>query len=563
MKLKSDKLSLITKQWVRIIAVSAAVAVFAGIQPVFAGGTIHGILRDGEAFNITGTLDTAERKGFTAVVFSPQYTPGGLNDSNASQYIVDIRQGITDGSGEFIQPVSIPQALPGGTYHIRISPVNQEPIYITFLHVDKSGELILTGNINAASLESLKTLIIQYSPNIGIEFDGIFARVSDGDKVYEKIYAQKSGVQFTDFEDIRNSFYKNSVVSLIEQKTDAQEMIDSIEEYSVWTGIDLTVYEKLSDGIQIVSPLVGKEYAHLLDFKTQFDTKVGLAGFGSLLRGDMATVLDTYGSYLTFPSGYENWSDNKLKELYKHLEGYTSFSSFQSVSDAISAFNSGQDGTSPPSSGGGGGSASPAKTQPIYIDIEPKKPEVFDVTAGFEDLDGAIWALEAIEYLVGKKVLVGVNEKEFEPNRSITREEFVKVAALAFGYTAEEEDDVAFSDVPKDAWYKPFVVAASKNGILNGVGDNKFGTGQTITRQDMAVILYRIEKDKNTNLSEKRPYANFTDENEIASYAKEAVRSLYMREILNGTDATRFEPAANATRAMAAKMVYQVIRNMK
>lgn len=174
----------------------------------------------------------------------------------------------------------------------------------------------------------------------------------------------------------------------------------------------------------------------------------------------------------------------------------------------------------------------------------------------FKDLNGYSWAEEYIDALAEKGIISGTSQDTFAPGNNVKREEFVKVIVNLFGYDTTNAT-CNFTDVKTTDWHYKYVAAATKAGIINGVGDNKFGTGSNITRQDICVILYRVLNDKGYTVNEtKTGSMNFTDLNEISDYAKDAVEKLYKAEIINGMDDKHFAPKNFATRAQMAKLAY-------
>ena len=84
------------------------------------------------------------------------------------------------------------------------------------------------------------------------------------------------------------------------------------------------------------------------------------------------------------------------------------------------------------------------------------------------------------------------------------------------------DDEFPFSDVAEKDWFYPYVKSTYLAGIVNGIGDNKFGVGMNITRQDLCVMVYRAILAGNDTLSGDRTKI-FDDEEQISFYAKEAV----------------------------------------
>ena len=177
----------------------------------------------------------------------------------------------------------------------------------------------------------------------------------------------------------------------------------------------------------------------------------------------------------------------------------------------------------------------------------------------FEDLDTASWAYEAISTLYNKGIISGKSETRYAPNDNITREEFVKLIIGAIGELSVNKQN-KFKDVSDDAWFCNCVNLAAELGIVNGIGDNLFGAGMKITRQDMAVMLYKAVVYKGIDLNINGP--EFTDSDEISDYAVQAIGALASEGIINGMDDGTFKPNSNATRAEAAQMVFGVMKLM-
>ena len=123
-----------------------------------------------------------------------------------------------------------------------------------------------------------------------------------------------------------------------------------------------------------------------------------------------------------------------------------------------------------------------------------------------------------------------------------------------FGIT-DENTDCSFTDVSADAWFYSYVASAAERGLINGIGDNIFGTGNSITRQDFAVMTYNFLREAGMKHTPESNQATFTDEADIADYAKEAVTYLVQIRAVNGTPEGEFLPNADITRQEAAKIL--------
>lgn len=216
----------------------------------------------------------------------------------------------------------------------------------------------------------------------------------------------------------------------------------------------------------------------------------------------------------------------------------------------------------------GGGSSSGGKTvttsNTLPSQITPSLPEP-QKQALFPDLDGWEWAKESIEALVGLKIVNGQPDGMFHPADPVTREEFVKMLILALddAWKVEPDGEKLFEDVEEDRWSFPYIVRTVQTGIVRGVSKHRFAPESIITRQDMAVMLYRAGMQYGIALSPERDAALFADKDSFASYAAPAIDVLYRKGILNGVSETRFAPEETANRAQAAKLIYEMLKQRK
>ncbi|MGN0179581.1 MAG: S-layer homology domain-containing protein [Monoglobaceae bacterium] len=246
--------------------------------------------------------------------------------------------------------------------------------------------------------------------------------------------------------------------------------------------------------------------------------------------------------------GYESGAYDSISQ-----NTYTDINAIKDKLDEYSGSKGSQSQTGGGGSGGGsyrGTSVSVSAPTPVTPD-EPSVPK-----DAFTDLNGYEWAKDAILKLNETGVVSGVENGCFEPQRSVNREEFVKMICEAFGF-GTLDSSVGFEDVEQGEWYAPYIARASQLGIIQGTSKIRFGVGDRISRQDMAVIIYNALKIKSVNLEAKGE--TFADDEEIADYAKSSVNSLSQYEIIKGVGDNRFSPATNATRAEAAVIVWRCI----
>lgn len=205
--------------------------------------------------------------------------------------------------------------------------------------------------------------------------------------------------------------------------------------------------------------------------------------------------------------------------------------------------------------GGGGGSRTPATTVITPSkDDEPQKPQ----EVSFDDMKDAQWAEDAVRYLTEKKAVSGMGDNKFEPNSSVTREQFVKTAISAFGIT--DGEDPGFADADKSAWYYDSICIAYKNGIAMGIDENNFGIGKTLTREEMAVFAYRAAKKAGISFEKEAAY-DFADNDKISDYAKEAVGIMSANGYIKGFPDGTFMPDGSCTRAQMAVVIAAILKS--
>lgn len=209
------------------------------------------------------------------------------------------------------------------------------------------------------------------------------------------------------------------------------------------------------------------------------------------------------------------------------------------------------------SSGGGGGGF--VAFQPVEKPNESNESEDVNITHKtevFSDIVSVPWAKDAIEYLYDLKVINGKTEDKFCPEDSVTREEFVKMIVIAANIPLTDKS-VKYSDVSENDWFYPYVAAASNYGLVNGIDKNTYGTGQSITRQDIAVLCSRLLTNAEEPLKDEILY--FADHDNISDYAVDAVEKVTYLGLMIGNDNLEFSPKEYATRAETAVILQRLI----
>lgn len=178
----------------------------------------------------------------------------------------------------------------------------------------------------------------------------------------------------------------------------------------------------------------------------------------------------------------------------------------------------------------------------------------------FADVAPERWSAGDISYLAELGILEGVEETLFLPERPVRRGELVKMLALLAGAEPEKTATERFTDLPSGAWYTPYVSWAYQAGIVSGVTDRLFAPEWEVSRQDLAVMLYRFLRVRAQIARPETEVLPFRDETEIAPYAREAVVALHQADLLSGLPDGRFAPGETATREQVAHLLALIHR---
>lgn len=187
------------------------------------------------------------------------------------------------------------------------------------------------------------------------------------------------------------------------------------------------------------------------------------------------------------------------------------------------------------------------------------------ITITFTDVPAGIEFEGYVYDLAGKGIICGyANDDgtyEFRPYQNITRAEFATILARMSGEDLSAyENKYSFKDIPEEFWATEYIEWAYQKGVVKGIGGGKFAPDDPITRQEMAVMIYRFATVyKGETLPQNNAALTFTDVGDIASWAAEAVSAMQQAGIIDGiansNGTFRFAPESNAIRAHAAKMI--------
>ena len=175
----------------------------------------------------------------------------------------------------------------------------------------------------------------------------------------------------------------------------------------------------------------------------------------------------------------------------------------------------------------------------------------------YPDVASDSWYAEGVRYCTERGLLIGTDKRYFEPDATLTREQFVLILARYSNYKSYSYQISMFDDVSVNSWYGPAVIWAYDNGYIMGVGNgDNFGVGRPISREELAVIFLRFAVSKGINTTGRGDLSTFTDGDKVSSWAKDAVEWTIHTRLLGSTSSTEMilAPRMSVTRAQAAKI---------
>ncbi|WP_256759572.1 S-layer homology domain-containing protein [Cohnella sp. WQ 127256] len=187
--------------------------------------------------------------------------------------------------------------------------------------------------------------------------------------------------------------------------------------------------------------------------------------------------------------------------------------------------------------------------------IESKVAEAKEANAtiDFADTQGH-WAEKTIDIFVRLKLINGYTDGTFRPNSPITRAEFAVILNRVLNIQGGSNTSVVLRDIV-DSWAKEDIENLVAAGVIKGYNDGTFKPDNTITREEMVIMLSRIV-DLN-NVAKDTTKGNFNDLN--GAYAADEIKAAAQAGIVSGKGNGRFDPKNNSTRAEALQIILNVL----
>ena len=192
---------------------------------------------------------------------------------------------------------------------------------------------------------------------------------------------------------------------------------------------------------------------------------------------------------------------------------------------------------------------------PTVLRYAPK----YFVRYGYLDVSVNDWFYAAVMFTVDRQLFSGVTETEFGPDAPVTRAMFVTVLGRLGEADTAEVAPVDFSDVTYDGRTTDYIMWAVESGIASGRPDGTFGPYESITREQLIVMLLRFAAwagiDTGTH---EGGLSSYSDAAAVSDYALPAMTWAIESGILTGASGL-LNPGGTTTRAQAAAILERFI----
>lgn len=178
--------------------------------------------------------------------------------------------------------------------------------------------------------------------------------------------------------------------------------------------------------------------------------------------------------------------------------------------------------------------------------------------SSFSDMANYSWATTAVEYLSQTGVVNGIGNGRFGPEQTIQRCDFTLMLCRAFRFDMIGGN--SFPDIPAGSYYGSAVTTAKSLGIVTG-SNGLFMPTSALSRQDAMLMLKRamVAAGWSVPSGAEGSLSRFSDGAQVSGYARDAVASMVQMGVVTGDGANRLKPWEPISRAEMAVILYRVL----
>ncbi len=449
---------------------------------------------------------------------------------------------------------------------------------LEYVSLKNQNNLLKTLNEKKTSAEIKALVLADANENsfksMGINIDGYKKHTELQNDIAEIVFNSKP---YASISDLKTKYNDAFAIALINNATSVNELSAELKNGGyINFNIDGMDISKDADTFEFVLDYLikHKKYNNMSETEKAMKDGVVVYELRNANKVSLTDVVKKYATYMGVKTNtkYSSYENNVTMQTIVNEQTILNLpaTGVDSIAVFVDKFTAQLEAYKTPSGGnqgGGSGSSGGAIVAGIPSSWKPQKDSVNGGSGNnsqspgtdlFSDMENFEWAKEAVEYLHKEGIVQGTGDAKFSPQDNITREQFTKMVVEFSGLKGDT--DFMFDDVLPDAWYCDYIKTAYSTGIIRGISNNIFGTGNSMTREDAVVVIARCMDIIGITADDMREYSIFSDENEIADYAKDSVETLYKKGIINGMEDGVFAPKAIVTRAQAAKMIYELCK---
>ena len=175
-----------------------------------------------------------------------------------------------------------------------------------------------------------------------------------------------------------------------------------------------------------------------------------------------------------------------------------------------------------------------------------------------DDVKADQWYYDYVEYVYTNSLMNGMSLYTFSPNTTVTRAQVAQVLYRLAG-TPDFESTSKLTDIPTSAWFAEAVQWAATEEIVTGYSDGTFRPNRAVTREELVTLVYRYAKYAGYRLGYSDDLTAYTDAAKVQPYAKEAMQWAVGVRLVDGMNDGTLSPRGTSLRCQLAAVLYRLL----
>ncbi|MGE4277269.1 MAG: S-layer homology domain-containing protein [Lawsonibacter sp.] len=175
------------------------------------------------------------------------------------------------------------------------------------------------------------------------------------------------------------------------------------------------------------------------------------------------------------------------------------------------------------------------------------------------DVPSGAWYYGAVEYTLEQGLFSGTGSNSFSPGGTVTRAQLAQILWRLGG--SKQAENSSFPDVAESAWYYSAVSWCSQKGLMSGTGSG-FLPNTPLTREQLALVLRQYAKYAGLDTETGTPLSGFTDGSSASVWAREGLEWAVAEGLLTGYDNGSLRPGSGITRCELAAVLRTFCQNL-